>query len=148
MAPGVGDHVGSQLAIVNIVARIDGNRTAGSAAVVEETLDKVDSLGDGPLAAGLLVKDAERWIADCNGGLGTCDMLAVAKGTALIHSTELAYGCGQKSFVARAETAAVTVDATSVDSSDRRGDGEEGVSEFHLEDAMVRSVTVLDRWRR
>lgn len=94
MALGVGDHVGSQLAIVHIVARIDGNRAAGSAAVVEETLDKVDSLADGPLAAGLLVKDAERWITDCNGGLDTCDMLAVAKGTTLIHTTELAYGCG------------------------------------------------------
>lgn len=145
MALGVGDHVGSQLAIVNIVARIDGNRAAGSAAVVEETLDKVDSLANRPLAAGLLVKDAERWITNCNGGLDTCDMLAVAKGTALIHTTELAYGCGQKSFVARAETAAVTVDATSVDSSDRRGDSEEGVSEFHFEDVMICFVTVLDR---
>ena len=111
-AAGVGDHVGSKLAVVHVVAGISGHGSASATAVVEELLDVVDGLADGPAATvGLLVEDAEGRVADGDRGLDTGDVLAVLKLLVLVHATELGLGFTEEALVAGAEARAAAVDA-------------------------------------
>lgn len=111
-AAGVGDHVGSEHSVVHVVAGISGHRSAGAAAVVEELLDVVDGLADGPAATvGLLVEDAEGRVADGDGGLDAGNVLAILELLVLVHAAELGLGFTEETLVAGAEARAAAVDA-------------------------------------
>lgn len=87
------NHVGRQLAIVDVIPRISRHTPTSAAAVIKQILDIVYRLTDSPAAAVcLLVKDAQRRVADCDGGLHAGDVLAVGEALVLVHAAELRLG--------------------------------------------------------
>lgn len=79
--------------------------------MVEEVLDEVDGLANGPLATGVLVKDAEGRVADGDGGLNTGGVFAVAELLVLVHATQLALCRAEETLVTGAETGTSAVNA-------------------------------------